>query len=375
MGCRCGCIDAKTCVGELDVDVERSWDRGGMTGEHQGRRAGDLRTAVTRLASLDCRVVGHRLVERELRTRSGWLRRTVEIEVASDGGASVGRGEWAGFAAEERAWWSSDGALAWLDGLVGRGTLAERAAHLDHAPTPAVRAASEAALLSLALAQSDVTFADVCGGAASTFRFVLSSSLGAPPRWEWFDQGGAGVGRKVDVDPRWSDEDWSRLADRSELCVLDAKARGGRGRRGTVLGSERAAWWARRRPDVWVEDPDDGAIEPLLSEGGRIAFDAELRTERDLERLPRGGAGIGVNLKPARVGGPLFLLELAADALVRGSTPYVGGSFELGAGRSQLQVLASVIAPGAPNDAAPSASFTESWSLPSGGRGQPPGSF
>jgi len=60
-----------------------------------------------------------------------------------------------------------------------------------------------------------------------------------------------------------------------------------------------------------------------------------------------------VNLKPARMGGVLEVLRLAARLDKRGVPFYLGGMFEVGIGRTQLHVLAAVLCPDGPNDVAP----------------------
>jgi len=61
-----------------------------------------------------------------------------------------------------------------------------------------------------------------------------------------------------------------------------------------------------------------------------------------------------VNVKPSRLG-PLRELTAAYDyCAARGIEMYGGGQFELGPGRGQIQLLASLFHPDAPNDVAPS---------------------
>jgi hypothetical protein len=60
-----------------------------------------------------------------------------------------------------------------------------------------------------------------------------------------------------------------------------------------------------------------------------------------------------VNVKPSRLGSlrELFLAYAYCD--MREITMYGGGQFELGPGRGQIQYLASLFHPDAPNDVAP----------------------
>jgi L-alanine-DL-glutamate epimerase-like enolase superfamily enzyme len=60
-----------------------------------------------------------------------------------------------------------------------------------------------------------------------------------------------------------------------------------------------------------------------------------------------------VNVKPARIGGVLEALDVVAACAARGIAVYFGGMFEVGVGRAQLQALAALLCPDAPNDVAP----------------------
>ena len=80
-------------------------------------------------------------------------------------------------------------------------------------------------------------------------------------------------------------------------------------------------------------------------------MDRSLTCADDFERLPVCPGA--VNLKPARMGGVLEVLRLAARLDKRGVPFYLGGMFEVGIGRTQLHVLAAVLCPDGPNDVAP----------------------
>ena len=60
-----------------------------------------------------------------------------------------------------------------------------------------------------------------------------------------------------------------------------------------------------------------------------------------------------VNIKPSRLGGLRNLLDAYDYCAERGIGNYGGGQFELGVGRGQIQYLASLFHPDAPNDVAP----------------------
>jgi hypothetical protein len=61
-----------------------------------------------------------------------------------------------------------------------------------------------------------------------------------------------------------------------------------------------------------------------------------------------------VNVKPSRVGSLQELLATYAYCEERGIGMYGGGQFELGPGRGQIQLLASLYHPDGPNDVSPS---------------------
>ena len=62
-----------------------------------------------------------------------------------------------------------------------------------------------------------------------------------------------------------------------------------------------------------------------------------------------------VNIKPSRFGGLERLCAGYDYCAAHGIEAYGGGQFELGVGRGQAQLLASIFHPDGPNDLAPSA--------------------
>jgi L-alanine-DL-glutamate epimerase-like enolase superfamily enzyme len=83
-----------------------------------------------------------------------------------------------------------------------------------------------------------------------------------------------------------------------------------------------------------------------------VSYDAPIRSADDLASVPIP-ARI-VNVKPSRIGGLRPLLELYAHCEAEGIRMYGGGMGELGVARGQIQLLASLFHPDAPNDVAPS---------------------
>ncbi|MDX8153267.1 hypothetical protein SK069_16835 [Patulibacter brassicae] len=107
-------------------------------------------------------------------------------------------------------------------------------------------------------------------------------------------------------------------------------------------------------PDAVLEDPHDlPAVRELLEPiADRVSYDAPVTTVASLDATPIR-VGI-VNVKPCRVGRLSELGRLYAHCEAQGIRMYNGGMGELGVGRGQAQLLASLLHPDAPNDIAPS---------------------
>jgi hypothetical protein len=85
----------------------------------------------------------------------------------------------------------------------------------------------------------------------------------------------------------------------------------------------------------------------------RLSFDAPIHSLADVDALPF--AARHLNIKPSRFGPLSRLFECLDAGLERGIALYGGGQFELGVGRGQIQEIASLFHPDAPNDVAPPA--------------------
>ena len=106
-------------------------------------------------------------------------------------------------------------------------------------------------------------------------------------------------------------------------------------------------------PDALLEDPHDlPEITPLVApHAARVSYDAPIHTVADLDALSLPARTI--NVKPCRVGTLRDLFALYAACEERGLALYGGGMGELGVGRGQVQLLASLFHPDGPNDIAP----------------------
>ena len=83
----------------------------------------------------------------------------------------------------------------------------------------------------------------------------------------------------------------------------------------------------------------------------RITWDAPIHSWADVEALPF--APQCLNVKPSRFGTLERLLEFYERCEEQGIALYGGGQFELGVGRGQIQILASLFSADGPNDVAP----------------------
>jgi hypothetical protein len=107
-------------------------------------------------------------------------------------------------------------------------------------------------------------------------------------------------------------------------------------------------------PDVWLEDPDLSVPEAdaaLAAHRDRITWDGPIHAVADVESRPF--APRALNVKPSRSGAWKDLLESYDYCEREGIQAYGGGQTELD-GRGQIQLLASLFHPDAPNDIAPS---------------------
>jgi len=248
------------------------------------------------------------------------------------GAGAAGRGEHVGWTPEAHATFRS-GVVSvprgrWrLDDWMG--AVARVCGH------PYDRAALEAAAIDLGLRQAGTNLFRVLDVTPRPVRYVVSYGRVADPAAE--ARRHPGVELKIDADPGWSDDVYRALAVLGRIAVLDFKGH----------GDARAVERARRTlPDVLIEDPPSGT-----SPGGRVSFDASIRHATDVAALPFRPAA--VNLKPARMGSVLEVLDCAALCAHAGIGVYMGGMFEVGAGRAQLRTLAAVLCPEATNDIAP----------------------
>jgi hypothetical protein len=210
------------------------------------------------------------------------------------------------------------------------------------------RWAFESAALDYALKANDLNIATALGREPAPVRFVSSNRGFA----DWLDLYPE-LRFKLDPTPDWSDTFVDELAARGVVDVTDLK---GQYRDTPVDNPADPALYLRVAegfPNAWIEDP---ALTPETEEvlapyRDRITWDAPIHSWADVEALPF--APKTLNCKPSRFGKLERLFEFYERCEEKGIMLYGGGQFELGGGRGQIQVLASLFHADSPNDVAP----------------------
>lgn len=262
--------------------------------------------------------------------------------------------------------------------LAGEWTLDSFSAHLanlDLFPVKPERDSShnfrrwgfESAALDLALRQMGDSLAGLLGIEPKPVRFVVSLRLSEPAAQNEADSPKPAsimpLRKRLDLYPDlrfkldptvdWTQELIDELAATGAVDAVDFKAY----YRGTpvdqpvdpdLYGRVIAAF-----PEAWIEDPairdDTRAI--LAGHEARITWDAPIHSVADIEDRPFKPRM--VNIKPSRFGPVKALMDAYDYCAANGIGAYGGGQFELGPGRGQIQYLASLFHPDAPNDVAP----------------------
>ena len=215
----------------------------------------------------------------------------------------------------------------------------------------------ESAALDLALRQAGTSLHAILGRDVQSVTFVVSSRMGEPPTLDPVTRRLArypDIRFKLDGTPDWSDELIDGLVRSGAVDSIDFKG----AYKGTVVDVETdPAFYrkiAERFPDAWLEDPDlddEAAFKALSPFQDRITWDAPIHSVEDI--LSRKVIPRTVNLKPSRFGSVQALFTAYEFCEQRGMGAYGGGQYELGVGRGQVQLLAAIFHPNAPNDIAP----------------------
>lgn len=294
------------------------------------------------LAGLTVRIDDYAVQRREL-PLSTWTRVTTTVVLQGDG--ESGQGEDVTYDPAEH-----DGFPAELM-LAGTWSLDDLSRRLDDFELPDYRRwAFESAALDLGLRQAGSSLGDVLGLHYRPVRFVASTRTDVEP-WLALDPA---LEFKLDAGEDWDDELVRRLAALDRVRVVDLKAY----YRGTSVDllpdPELYRRVAQGFPDAVIEDAwlEDGCREALAGAEDRLSFDAPIHSLDDLDALPLEPRWL--NVKPSRFGTVRRLLECIEACRERKISMYGGGQFELGAGRPQIQRLASLFYAEGPNDVAPS---------------------
>jgi L-alanine-DL-glutamate epimerase-like enolase superfamily enzyme len=276
-----------------------------------------------------------------------FLRRTTVVGL--EGGGEEGLGEDVVYEADDQERFQAAGPPP---GLVGEHTLASFSALLEGLPELR-RWGFEAAALDLALRQAGVPLHEVLGREPRPVRFVVSTG---PQRIDHIRGVHPEMRFKLDPTSEWDEALVQWLAGLDSVDVVDFKETYTWREASLSAGTDLYRWLVDALPNALIEDPglnDSGKAAILAPHHARITWDAPIHSVADVDALPYPPRTL--NSKPSRFGSLRGLLEFYDTCAERGIALYGGGQFELGPGRGQIQYLASLFHPDAPNDVAPSA--------------------
>jgi hypothetical protein len=315
-----------------------------------------------RVRDLPLEIDAYELEGLELQARADFLRKTTVVHLR--GAGEEGIGEDVTYHAEEHDRLQARGADL---PLAGNWTLHSFSEHLgqqmlfeeepaQHAYHDYRRWAFESAALDLALRQAGMSLGDAVGRPARSVSFVVSMGLGTPLSTDRFDAWRALYPRlkfKLDANVDWTDDLVARLEGTGAIDSIDLKGQ----YRGTVVDTPPDPDLYRRvaegLPRAWLEDPalTDETLPVLEPHRDRVTWDAIIHSVEDIDALqwpPRT-----VNVKPSRFASVERLFATYDYCEQHGIGAYGGGQWELGPGRRQIQLLASIFHPDTPNDVAP----------------------
>jgi len=279
-------------------------------------------------------------------SREFLLRRTV---VHLEGGGEEGLGEDVVYDAEDQARFQAAGPPP---GLVGEHTLESFSTLLEGLPELR-RWGFEAAALDLALRQAGRSLHEALERDPRPVRFVASTR---PERIRPLRELHPDLRFKLDPESYWDDALVRELAELDCVDVVDFKEAYDWREPSRTAGSDLYRVIVNSLPDALIEDPgldDPQKVGILELHRDRITWDAPIHSVADVDALPF--APKTLNSKPSRFGSLRGVLDFYDACADRGIALYGGGQFELGPGRGQIQYLASLFHPDAPNDVAPAA--------------------
>jgi hypothetical protein len=212
------------------------------------------------------------------------------------------------------------------------------------------RWALESAALDLALRQAGLSLGEALGRQPGPLRFVVSTRAANVAGWrELYPE----LRFKLDPGRDWDHAFIEALAASDRVDTVDFKGIY-RHEFGSPPDPELYARVVTALPNAWIEDPalTSETLRVLDAHRDRITWDAAIHDWGDVEALPF--APQALNCKPSRFGSVKRLFDFYDACAERGIALYGGGQYELGVGRAQIQLLASLFHPDAPNDVAPS---------------------
>jgi hypothetical protein len=316
-----------------------------------------------RLASLPLEIEGYDLTPHALMLSPQFTRHTTVVRLY--GGGEQGVGEDTTYAPPDQLAFQRSGAIQRLAGSWTMDSFSDHLAGLDLFPGGAShgdfrrfrRWAFESAALDLALRQAGRSLPDVLDRAPRPLRFVVSpgpegSCAQIQDRLARYPD----LRFKLMPAVGWNAAVIDELAATGAVDVVDLK--------GQYDESVPIAWPADPElygqvatglPDALIEDPawTPETQKVLAAHHDRVTWDAPIRSVADIARLPF--APRMLNVKPSRFGSVRALFAFYDHCEQAGIGLYGGGQFELGPGRPQIQLLASLFHPDAPNDVAPAA--------------------
>jgi hypothetical protein len=299
-----------------------------------------------RISGLPLRIESCRLEGLEQAVSSDFVRRTTVIRLGGHG--SEGAGEDVTYDAEEQARFQASGS-----GLELRGgyTLSSFSGLLGEVPEYR-RWGFESAALDLALRQAGLSLHEAVGRTPRPVRFVVSTGLGAE-RAERLRRL-PGMRFKLDATSDWDEALVTDLVALDCVDVVDFKEAYTWREAARSAPASVYRLVVEQLPKALLEDPGLGDPEKaaiLERHRERITWDAVIHSVEDVDALPFPPRVL--NSKPSRFGSLRRLLGFYDACSERGIDLYGGGQFELGPGRGQIQYLASLFHPEAPNDVAP----------------------
>jgi len=298
-----------------------------------------------RIGNLPLLIESCELEPLELAVSPEFLRRTTVVHL--HGGGEEGVGEDGTYDGDDQLRFQSAGTPR---PVVGQHTLATFSALLEGLHEFR-RWAFESAALDLALRQARRSLHEAVGREPQPVRFVVSTR---PERMRRYRAVHPDLRFKLDPVSEWDEALVRELADAACVDVVDFKEAYTWREAALTPPASLYRLVVDALPEALVEDPrlDDAEKAAILEpHRDRITWDAPIHSVADVDALPFPPRTL--NSKPSRFGSLRALLDFYDACGERGIALYGGGQFELGPGRGQIQYLASLFHPDAPNDVAP----------------------